>query len=219
MFGPVVALTATCSEAVLTDLKTNMLGPFRETIIVRKGIIRRSLRYDFVSCPDQQTGLRLVREKLVEMCTTERMIVFGPSKRVTEELASLFDCPAYHSSLSEEEMNTSYRTWINGCLKLICATSGFGLGIDYSHVRVVFFWGLPYDMESFAQQSGRAGRDSQPSYVCTLYVHSFDFIHGNSPTNQAFNHVNQFASSHSCRRSFFADILETMRSIAKTLDL
>ena len=44
-------------------------------------------------------------------------------------------------------------------LRLIIATSAFGLGIDCSDIRQIFHWGLPSNMEEYVQETGRAGRD------------------------------------------------------------
>ena len=53
---------------------------------------------------------------------------------------------------------------LDGKAKIMIATSAFGHGVDYDQVRHILFFGLPYSLEDFGQQSGRAGRDGKLSY-------------------------------------------------------
>ena len=55
-----------------------------------------------------------------------------------------------------------------GVLRVICATVAFGMGIDCPDVRVVIHLGPPQDVESYIQETGRAGRDSLPSQAILL---------------------------------------------------
>ena len=52
----------------------------------------------------------------------------------------------------------------NSAIRLVIATDAFGLGIDIPDIRYVIFFGAPRSLEIFAQQSGRAGRDSKQSF-------------------------------------------------------
>ncbi|WP_367294936.1 ATP-dependent DNA helicase RecQ [Levilactobacillus yonginensis] len=77
---------------------------------------------------------------------------------------------AYHAGLSGEDRFRIQQQFMTGQLDLICATSAFGMGIDKNDVRFVIHYHLPADLESYAQEIGRAGRDGQPSIAILLYA-------------------------------------------------
>ena len=91
-----------------------------------------------------------------------RVIVYAPSRKEVDQLSGRLSCPAYYSdSGNDEEKDKAFQLWRQGSSKVIVATSAFGMGIDYPHVRVVIHMGAPRDMISFVQEVGRLGRDGR----------------------------------------------------------
>ena len=78
----------------------------------------------------------------------------------------------YHAGLTDELRDKKHAAWTTGSTRIIVATNAFGLGIDKSDVRFVVHWDIPDSIENYYQESGRAGRDGEPSYAILLIAPS-----------------------------------------------
>lgn len=103
-------------------------------------------------------------------------IVYFSSKQLASDMALWLQSQtgkvvaAYHAGLDNEARFKIQQQYMAGQLDLICATSAFGMGVDKNDVRYVIHYHLPADMESYAQEIGRAGRDGEPSLAVLLYA-------------------------------------------------
>ncbi|WP_125572890.1 RecQ family ATP-dependent DNA helicase [Levilactobacillus huananensis] len=103
-------------------------------------------------------------------------IVYFSSKQLASDMALWLQSQtgkivaAYHAGLDSDSRFKIQQQYMAGQLDLICATSAFGMGVDKNDVRYVIHYHLPADMESYAQEIGRAGRDGDPSLAVLLYA-------------------------------------------------
>lgn len=164
---PVLALTATATSEVLTDIQDKL--QFRERNVFRQSFVRSNLSYS-VLYEDRK------REKLLDILNRVpgTGIVYARSRGETKEIAQFLlknkiSADFYHAGLPTEERSRKQEDWIAGKTRVIACTNAFGMGIDKPEVRIVVHLNLPDTLEGYFQEAGRAGRDGLKSYATLLY--------------------------------------------------
>jgi len=165
---PLIALTATAIPAVRKDISQQLgLSAPRECI---GSFNRKNLQYCILPKKDAlHTLLIYVRQH-----KDDSGIIYCLSKKETENIAeklrkSGFTARAYHAGLSKKVRENVQDEFIHDNVTIVCATIAFGMGIDKPDVRFVIHYDVPKSIESYFQETGRAGRDGEKSDCILFY--------------------------------------------------
>ncbi len=220
---PFIALTATADAQTREDIlqRLDLSGaahfvagfdrPNIRYTVVEKNKPARQLA-DFLSRQGRQSGI---------VYALSRKRVEAVAKKLSHQGLS---AAPYHAGLSDEERRQVQEAFVRDDLQVVVATVAFGMGIDKSNVRFVVHYDLPKNVESYYQETGRAGRDGLPAEALLLFGYgdiaiSRGLIEQGRNENQKridlhkLNAMVAFAEARLCRRrvllGYFGEPLAT----------
>lgn len=229
---PIIAVTATATEHVCNDIKTNL--ELNKCKVVRASFDRPNLYLKVSLVPTVDT---IVKKKIVERPVekeilvqpyinkykNDRMIIYVNSRKDTDELSTAINrmndsdiSQAYHAGLSSKVRERIHHNFINGDTNIIVSTIAFGMGIDNT-VRCVIIFGCD-SIEQYVQEAGRAGRDGL--YAETIfYFDKKQYMMKKQMTLKAYKKYSQlckikldnlskvwtFAHTNTCKRKYMLD--------------
>lgn len=169
---PVLALTASATPLVLSDVERNLNLSKPERHV--HGFYRPNLYYQVEPCANEDEKFSLLKQAL-RQTPTGRIIVYCGTRKVTEsvaqELSREFEGVAcYHAGLNGGDRNEIQASYGRGDVRILVATNAFGMGIDHPDVRLVVHFNMPANIDSLYQEMGRAGRDGKDSTCILLYM-------------------------------------------------
>ena len=166
--APVVALTATATPAVQTDIIAQL--HLRHPRRVTGSFYRKNLRYEVRPKKDTKGAiLSYLRDH-----RGQAGIIYCLSRRGVEDLAATLHRSGirvlpYHAGLTRQAREAAQEAFVHDRVQVIVATVAFGMGIDKPDVRFVIHHDLPRSPEHYYQETGRAGRDGDPADCILFY--------------------------------------------------
>ena len=169
--APVLALTATATDEVAVDILKQL--DLSDAEVISMGIERKNLAFEVIRTVNEDVKRARLKELLQEQ-SGDAGIVYVPTVKQADALCKWlidegFRAAQYHGRMKMPAREASQQAFMANEIDVMVATKAFGLGIDKQDIRFVIHYAVPDSIETYVQESGRAGRDGKQARAILFY--------------------------------------------------
>ena len=175
---PVSCFTATAKLRVIEDIESyfrDKLGLELELFTSKTG--RTNLKYDVLQNTNEEDKYNRLRN-LLESRDCPTIVYVSRTTRARNLALRLnddgFNARAFHGKMESSEKTENQNAFMNGDVRIMVATSAFGMGVDKSDIGMVIHYDISDSLENYVQEAGRAGRDETINADCFIIYNEDD---------------------------------------------